>query len=1352
MTITLRYALTIVFLALTAMILTIVVSDRRWSDESIAASNEQMLALLQNRKEALDFTLLLVLNDLTLQANSAVARDAVVSLSAAWKALGPTATERLRTAYVDNSGKVASRESGISGYDAVHDQYHPWFTALAEAQGYYDFFLLDTSGNVIYSVVKEPDFATNLLSGPWRDTGLARAFKTANRPGESSRYGFSDLEFYIPSGGALASFLATPITDGNGTVVGVVAVQLSLKRFSAVMAQSSGLGETGEIRLVGPDYLLRSKSRFSAENDILKTRLPAPMVDEALAGRSGVHQTINEKGMDILSAYAPIDFLGLRWALVSGIAVEEVLRPLEETRSLLLTYALIFFVAITLTGMMLGRSLSRPIIRLTEVTRRLVGGTLDVEIPASGRADEIGELARSLVVFKDALIKRKRTEEELLEAKAVAETAMSAVNRSQMVAEFNLYGTILDANENFVATLGYERDEILGMSHDMFVSPELAASDEYRDIWTTFHRGEYRTAETKLLGKGGREVWVQATYTPTKNSSGRAAKVVMYCTDITERVTAASLYKDSQARTRAILDAVVDGIISIDSSGIVDTFNPAAARMFGHAAEEVVGRNIKMLMPAPYQHEHDGYLDAYLKTGVTKVIGTTREVTGKRKDGSTFPMELAISEVRVKGRRIFTGILRDITERKLNESQLLEAKSVAEAATTAKSEFLANMSHEIRTPMNAVIGLSYLAKKTALSDQQRDYVNKIHSSATALLGIINDILDISKIEAGKLELESAPFNLERVLSEVSDVVTFKAREKGLELLFSISADVPLALIGDSLRLRQIILNLVSNAVKFTERGEIVVAIKAGRREADHVMLQVEVSDSGIGMTEEELSRLFKAFNQADSSTTRKYGGTGLGLAITKELVEKMNGEVGVRSVQGHGSTFHFTARFGIQAVVQERAKSIAAELHSARVLLVDDNETARSIISEILRDMGYDVMAVGSGAEAIEVFTHAASGPPSQSFGVVFLDWIMPGIDGIETARRLLSTAEGRARPPVLLMATAYDRSEMMAGARAAGVAPAAILEKPLNASQIFEALSTALDADRNRASIRRFPGMDAAEIEQGLKGVHVLVVDDNEINRQVAQEILEGVGVRVEVADNGQEAVSRVASASELYDAVLMDLQMPVMDGFTATARIRQDFTAEKLPVIAMTAHASAEEKQKCLAAGMNDHVAKPINPANLFATLKRWTTAPAHLSAAAAVLDAPSAPSFPDELPAAIPGFDLVEGLKRFGGNAKLMRKLLEKFLNANARVKDDILAAVAERDAKQGGYLAHSMKGTSGNLGADRLCLASGDLEAAFHEGSWERIEQLALRYSRAHDEVMNGLRMLFNAPQHEADRSQ
>ena len=669
-----------------------------------------------------------------------------------------------------------------------------------------------------------------------------------------------------------------------------------------------------------------------------------------------------------------------------------------------------------------------------------------------------------------------------------------------------------------------------------------------------------------------------------------------------------------------------------------------------------------------------------------------------------------------KARRAMLNIMEDLEE----------ARKEAESATRSKSDFLANMSHEIRTPMNAVIGMAHLALQTDLTPKQADYVKKIQRSAHSLLGIINDILDFSKIEAGKMQMESVDFSLDEVLDNVSTVVGVKVHEKELEFLMDTPHDVPMALVGDPLRLGQVLINLCNNAVKFTHEGEIVVSTSAVEKEDESVTLRFCVRDTGVGLSEEQKGKLFQAFSQADTSTTRKYGGTGLGLTISKRLVNMMGGEIWVESEPGKGSEFIFTAKFGLARKVARKHLVPSVDLRGMRVLVVDDNASSREILQALLESMSFEVTVAASAEEGIAELEKDAKDRP---YKLVVMDWKMPGMDGIkasEVIKRHLSLPQ----KPKIIIATAYGREEVMQRSEKVGVD--GFLLKPVGQSVLFDAIMVAFGKEALEGeAVARVRGSDEEGLQK-IRGARVLLAEDNEINQQVAKEILEQAGLVVRIANNGQAALDLVRATT--FDAVLMDVQMPVMDGYTATREIRKwelgrgkgeegsgkgeggrrKEGTSSIPIIAMTAHAMSGDHEKSIAAGMSDHVTKPIDPEKLLGTLARWIgprdRAVKSPEAAPASIDSQAKEHGPHEkmLPDEMPEFDLAEGLQRLMGNRALYRKLLVNFATQYIQAAATIRSALDAGDFEQAHGLVHAIKGVAGNLAAKDLQVQSAALE--------------------------------------------
>ncbi|MFZ6773568.1 PAS domain S-box protein [Undibacterium sp. SXout7W] len=867
---------------------------------------------------------------------------------------------------------------------------------------------------------------------------------------------------------------------------------------------------------------------------------------------------------------------------------------------------------------------------------------------------------------------------------------------------------IVRCNRMIEQLFGYEPGEILGQTTRAWYPDEATFNEIGDTIATALKQQGHYIAERELIRKDGSHFWARIMVQAIDRNDVRKGLVGMIEDVTVERETKEALRRSYQEQM-AIFDTATVGIVFTRDRSIVRC-NRTMEQLFGYEPNELLGQSMRVVYGDELSfYEVGKQIESTLSTD--GYVRFEREVV--RKDGTHFCARLTAQVIDAQNSsKGMVGTIEDITAEQAVIVEMKKARTLAEEAARAKADFLANMSHEIRTPMNAVLGMSHLLLKTELTERQHDYLVKIRSAGQHLLGIINDILDFSKAEAGKLRLECAEFDLDSVATNIATLLNGKANEKCLELTIDIAADVPRNLIGDSLRLEQILLNFGSNAVKFTEQGEVHIICRVKEISDTNVLLYFAIRDTGIGLTDEQQGQLFRSFQQADSSTTRKFGGTGLGLVISKQLAGMMGGEVGVDSVPEHGSTFWFTARFSLSKMLPVILMP-RPDLRGLRVLVVDDNETARVVLRDMLASMTFVVDEAASGAEAIQLIRHSIA--IDVPYAIVFLDWKMPGMDGIEAARQIRTL--GLDSSPHLVMVTAYGREELMSQATIAGID--SFLIKPVNPSLLFDTAMQLLGGNRLQQSVVNIPAIKESELLSSLQGARILVVEDNELNQQVATDLLTGAGFVVDLAENGEVALNKLRHSH--YDLVFMDMQMPVMDGVTATIAIRQFTQFKDLPIIAMTANAMPADRDRCINAGMNDYISKPIEPDHLWQTLARWISPDFRSKIqpsdpVVAIIRGNSATMVihePENFLAQINGLNVARGLRHLSGKTASYITMLRSFCEKQKTVADDIRHVLLNADWQTAERLAHTMKGIAGTLGMDHLQKLSADLELAIKE---------------------------------------
>ncbi|KFZ39130.1 histidine kinase [Shewanella mangrovi] len=885
----------------------------------------------------------------------------------------------------------------------------------------------------------------------------------------------------------------------------------------------------------------------------------------------------------------------------------------------------------------------------------------------------------------------KLANERLLESRQQLENITESVPCTvyQLLVDVDEARRFTFISNSSISTLGYHRDEVVG-EYDLVAS---RVHPDDRQLITRLLNGKQGMQWNivfRFKHPNGGYRWLEAGARGSNTPEGLLWNG--YLMDVSDRKRMETELERSEAHFRALFDCAGMGIVNLDSASVILDCNDFFGNYLDIPVQNLKHRLFVDLL-AEEQREEAAELLAKLNRGEMQNFSAEWSIISA--DGSCKWM--AVNAVlRNKTDKVDTMsvvmTMADISALKTLSQDLLEARDQADAASNAKSDFLANMSHEIRTPMNAIIGLSQLCLQTELDNKQHDYLEKIERSSRSLLGILNDILDFSKIEAGKLDIETVPFQLDNLLEDLADMFSLRAADKQLELLFSVAPNIPGNLEGDPLRLNQVLVNLIGNAIKFTEQGEVMLSVTELSRNDKQIVLKFAVKDTGIGLTQEQQQKLFRSFSQADSTTTRRYGGTGLGLAISKQLVELMGGEIGVESQYGNGSTFFFSVKLN---VADNTLLKVERELEGMPVLVVDDNATARTILKSTLESMGFVVDTARSGYEAIDKYQ-------STGYGLALIDWMMPEMDGVETAAKIHEIDDS----PLIIMVSAHASQELLEQLEENGIN--GYVAKPASASRLLDCIMSALGKE-GTLPVRRKQQTTHVAMHQ-LRGKRILLVEDNQMNQEVASEFLKQAGMQLTIANNGQEALELLAQ--QPFDLVLMDCQMPVMDGYQATRELRKQPQFTDLPVVAMTANAMSGDRERCIEAGMNDHLAKPIEVSLLYQTLLHYlgdsAAGDALELAPADVIHSHQMVNWPvcDDI-------DVDRGLQLVQGSKRLYHRILERFAEGQRDVVAEITQALAADKLTDAQRLVHTLKGLAGNLASEGLSEDARNLEIALEQ---------------------------------------
>ncbi|MBN9497262.1 MAG: PAS domain S-box protein [Alphaproteobacteria bacterium] len=1238
----------------------------------------------------------------TLVLNPAL-RSSFGDMAAAFGELSPEARKALVARFASDDATPAALRGTIelagdgSRYDSFHRAYHRSWLRWIQENDVPDLLFVDRRGDVFYTVRKRSDFGSNLLDGD--PAALAvRVFIDTMAKNPPSAPAFSDIGFYKPAGDEPTGFLAMSVLDGAGAVIGAVLMALPDTNFRDVVRGAPDLGHTGEIVIVGSDFIARNAARFSSAGPLV-LRVETEGVRRALAGETATVHYRDYRGITAISAIKPLDIYGVHWAITAKTDLAEVQTAIYEELTFNFVVAGILCLVLAAFAGLFARSIGAPIVALTGTLARLSTGNHTIDVPHTERLDEIGRLAAGMVTFRETLLEADQLNAKLKEGEARLAGLLDSGPAGAVVVALD-DRSVLFASERAAALLDTTKRDL--------ASAPLALRREdggeiLDELLGSLKRRSIVTAQEFRIDAGPANSPIMSISAERIEYHERPC-ALLWLLDVTQQRESEERVRRERVRTEALLEGTPDAMLIVDRTSVIRFVNRQAETLFGWRRDEMLGKPIEILLPARFHGKHVGMRDGYAKNPTSRAMGTGQDLIGIDRKGREFPVEVSLNPI--PGEDVIAASVRDISARKTAEIELQKAKDAAEEATKAKSHFLATMSHEIRTPMNGVMSMAEMLDQTELSADQREMSKVIRGSAEALMTILNDILDFSKIEAGRLEFERLPLDIGDVVEEAAELIASRADEKGLDLIVEVDPSMPARIAGDPTRLRQIVLNYLSNAVKFTDEGAIVARVKFEQvRQGDRdESVLIEIRDTGIGMTQAQTEKLFQAFTQADSSTSRKFGGTGLGLSITQRLAQLMGGDVGVRSTPGEGSTFWVR----LPAEVVERAPSRpAVDISDAKVVAIGFKGIARDALDAIL------------GAAAIKPILrdHVEEGDiPAGSVPVLMLRGTSS--EAIAVSKRLIEAFPG-ARA---ILAAPRSLASTLKAAPESGAFDA--ITMPLRRQRVWLAIAAALDraslADAqsavSSAAAERFvpPSLEAARAANAA----VLVAEDNKTNQYVIKRVLDRAGFASRFVFNGKEALQALREEPG-YGVLLTDYHMPEMDGLELAKTIRAAEArdgAPRLPIVVLTADALPETGRLVTAAGADGYLTKPMRYDVVRHELERRLPA-------ALALRRSSANPVPTSEPPLIDRNVLVDQLG--SDDDSTIHAALRFFAETAMQGPDDLDAALAAGDAAKAREAAHAMKGTTASVGAAWLSDLCREAETAARDGDLPRVGAFAAR---------------------------